>query len=67
MKKYYFTFMFKQRALKYYYVEIESTDEEQARECMLENFGTRWAMCYTEEKFNKDHFPNGSLIKIKVD
>jgi hypothetical protein len=58
--------MFKQRALKDYYVEIESPDEEQARECMLEMWGTRWAMCYTEEKFNKDMFPNGALIKIKV-
>jgi hypothetical protein len=64
MKKYYFTFMNSQYALKDYWVEITAEDETEARKIMFDHWGPRWFSSYYETKFNPEYFPKGCLLQI---
>lgn len=52
--KYYFTFMQRQTKLKNKFVVFEGTYSE-AREQMVENFGSLWAFQYDEKQWEKDN------------
>lgn len=65
MKKFYFTFMQSQYALKDYYIVIEAQTEDIARAIMVDHFGQKWASSYKHGNFHPFYFPKGQLLKIK--
>lgn len=64
MKRYYFTFMQSQYALKDYYITIEAESEDVARQIMFEHFDLKWFTSYDEKSFNSSYFTKGELLKI---
>ena len=69
MQKFFFTFMQKQTLLKNTYVYIEAPNEGLARHFMTENFGLKWAFCYTPESFGtmKVEFNLRCLFHVGID
>lgn len=65
MKKYYFTFMQSQYALKDYWIEIEAESEEEARRIMFSHWSDKWFTSYSEENFSSEMFRKGCLLQIK--
>lgn len=50
MENFFFTFGCNSPYAKQY-VRIEAKNEEEARLCMMEHHGQKWAFCYTEARF----------------
>ncbi len=47
-----------------YYLVIDAKNEEEAREQMFGNFGSKWAFLYEEKEFDKSFYPKGKIGEI---
>jgi len=67
MEKYYFTFGMGQSLLANRYVEIEAETLQEAREIMVESFGTKWAFSYNEKEWTEKNLSGKyGLVKLNV-
>lgn len=47
-----------------FWVEVHTEDMNQAREWMFENYGDKWSMMYTVDRFDKTWYPGGCYERI---
>ncbi len=45
--------------MKDYWVEVNCSDIDEAREKMVARYGIKWGLMYTEESMDKRWFPKG--------
>jgi hypothetical protein len=63
-KNFYLTFGQKSPA-KNGWVRVEAPNVEKAREMVFNMCDDKWAFLYTEDEFEKEHFPAGELGVLK--
>ena len=67
MKKFYFTFGIGQSLLANRFVKIAAESYDEAREILVESFGTKWAFQYPEEEWREKNIEQKyNLVELNV-